>query len=259
MTEPMPPLSERAATAHSGADAEVNRRVRDLDLYLGLLADALRARGARPRKVRDAVGEVRGHCLHTGDDPVGVFGLPEEYASERFRPLTGRVVVGRLLAGVGSALGVVALIAALVPREGVDGVAVTVSDLIPALVMVNIFVAVPWLVYALERHLLPHWIGRRALARWAWVVRASVLVAMSGTVLAVASLLDPEASGRTVITGPRWAFFVTALLLFPLLWFSGPSSRSVPGHPASPYGMAGGAPSSRPGLRAARRQRFDKD
>lgn len=200
MTEPMPPLSERAATAHSGADAEVNRRVRDLDLYLGLLADALRARGARPRKVRDAVGEVRGHCLHTGDDPVGVFGLPEEYASERFRPLTGRVVVGRLLAGVGS-----------------------------------------------------------ALARWAWVVRASVLVAMSGTVLAVASLLDPEASGRTVITGPRWAFFVTALLLFPLLWFSGPSSRSVPGHPASPYGMAGGAPSFRPGLRAARRQRFDKD
>lgn len=240
MTEPMPPLCEPAATGPAPADAGVNRRVRDLDLYLGLLADAVRARGGHARQVREVVGEVRGHCLHTQDDPVETFGLPEQYASARFRPLTWQVVVGRLFAGLGSAVGVMALVAALVPRQESSGSVLTVSDLTTGLMTVNVLVAVPWLVYGLERSMLPRWIGRRAVARWAWVIRAAVLVVLSAAVLAMAWSIDPQASGRSVLAGPRWAFFATALVLLPLVWVSGPSARSVPGHPRSPYGVAGG-------------------
>lgn len=247
MIEPMPPLGDAAmgwaddAEADrirqaAAADAEVNRRVRDLDLYLGLLADAVRARGGRERQVREVVGEVRGHCLQTGDEPVEAFGLPEKYASARFRPLSPVSVVGRISAGAAGALGIVALVAAIVPQGDGGEATVTTSDLVMGAMMLNVLVLVPWVVYGVERTVLPRWLGTRPTSRWLWIVRAAVLTALSAGILAVIVNLDPAAGDRTLLAGPRWVFLGVACLVAPLLLLAAPSARRVPAPLMPRYG-----------------------
>ena len=246
MMEPMPPLGESAMRRfdvdeaerirEAEGDARVNRQVRDLDPYLGLLADAVRARGGRKRQVSEVVGEVRGHCLQTGDDPVEAFGLPEEYASARFRPLSPASVVARLFAGAAGALGIVALLAALIPRGDGGEAILTISDLFTGAVMLTVVVLVPWVVYGVERLVLPRWLGRPSASRWLWLVRAAVLVILTAGMLTLGGHLDPATGERILVAGPRWVFLCLASLVVPLLGLAAPSARTVPAPVMKRYG-----------------------
>lgn len=205
----------------------------DLGAYLGLLADALRARGARESEVREVVGEVRAHCRGTGEHPVDAFGLPEAYASARYRPLSPVVVLGRILAGVLGAVGLSAIVLWVLPAFPPTGGsrAVRSGELWGPIGFIVAMSLVPWVVYAVERLLLPRRLTADRPTRGAWVIRGLVVAAFLVVSFVVSTHQDARAADRVLFTLPRWGFLVVGLLLVPFLLLSVPGGRGVPGPP----------------------------
>lgn len=235
MTTPMPAPDARREKAQQRdarvRDIELNRRVRELDLYLGLLADALRARGARPHRLRELVGEVRAHCLATGESPVEVFGPPEEYASARFRSLGPVHVVGRMIVAAVGALGVGVVGIALGGRAAGRGtVAVTMADLPLVVWMVVVLVVLPWVVYAVERTVLKGRLIRSDGRRGSWLVHAAVGAMLVATVALIPVFPSGDEGERVVAAAPWWLLALGGGVLTPLVLLArGPERRAVPG------------------------------
>lgn len=230
----VPTDPENGAAAHRSVDGGPPAAPRDLVAYLGLLADALRARGARGTQVREIVGEVRAHCRATGEHPVDAFGLPEVYASTRHRPLSLLAVLARILAGALGALGLSALVLWIIPAfpASPQGMRVVrVGDLWAPTLALMVLSLVPWLVYAVERLVLPRRLAAPHPTRGAWVIRGSVVAVVFGVFLAGGPIFGPEDVDRVLFSAPRWTFLVVGLVLLPLLALSTPGDRVVPTSP----------------------------
>ena len=230
MTDPVPGIRAR--------DDRLGPRIHDMHLYLGLLADALRARGASRATVREVVGEVRAHCLASGQQPVEVFGRPEEYASARFRRMTtGRVVARVLLATVGALGAWLVGLALLGLVTGQTDVGLTRWALGWGAYLVVLVVVVPWTVYAAERWALGSLVDRRGVRRWAWLVRFAITTAflLAAFFLILRHDVGGTLDGDAVLVAPWWVLLVVGTCLLPLIK-QGPGDRLVPA-PVPPGGQ----------------------
>ena len=231
MTDPVPAIRPR--------DDRLDPRTHDMQLYLGLLADALRARGASRTTVREVVGEVRAHCLASGERPVDVFGRPEEYASARFRRMTPGRFVGRLLMATVGTLGVwLVWLSILGLTTGQTDVGFTRWAVGWGAYFVVLLVVIPWTVYAVERWALGSLVDRRGVQRWAWLVRVAITTVflLAAFFLILRHDVGDTLEGDAVLVAPWGVLLVLGTCLLPLVR-QGPGGRVVPA-PVPPGGQA---------------------